>query len=45
MLIAKNHASFTTKETERAYDHLAFTPDERRAVGDALRQMERELKG
>jgi|SRR5579859_1729660 len=43
MLISKNHASFTTKELAGAYDHLKLTPEERLAVGEALRQMEGEL--
>lgn len=45
MLISKNHGSFTTRETERAYEHLSLTPDERSAVVDAVRQLDRELKG
>jgi hypothetical protein len=43
MLISKNHASYTTKELYRAYDHLGLSPEERPVVAEALRQLEREL--
>jgi hypothetical protein len=45
MLISKNHASFTTKELYRAYDHLGLSAEERPGVAEALRQLERELTG
>ena len=43
MLIVRNHASFTSKEVERAYDHLSLTPEERRTVDETLSELEREL--
>jgi hypothetical protein len=43
MLISKNHASFTSREWRRAYDHLSLNAEERRATDAAVREMRAEL--
>ena|SRR6188768_3912737 len=43
MLISKNHASFTTPEWRRAYDHLSLNAEERRGIDVALREMRAQL--
>lgn len=44
MLISKHHKSFTTREWERAYDHLALSTEERRGIDAAVRDMRAGLR-
>jgi hypothetical protein len=39
MLISKHHKSFTTREWQRAYEHLSLSVEERRGVEAAVSQM------
>jgi hypothetical protein len=43
MLVSKNHACFSKREIQGAYNHLKLTPEERLAVGETLKQIEQEL--